>query len=292
MAVVGVFICCYMTGAGLAGGVRIAFASIMFLLAAASARAQQPFVTDDADVTSRGAVHVEVSNEYDWLQRSQFPHLQQNTFNLRVNVGVGAGLELDLDSPLITVVNDPAVLPVTPFGVGDTNFGMKCRIHEEHDGSSAPAVSAALYIEIPTGEPRTGLGSGLTDVWIYAIVQKAIRPSLTLRVNAGYLFAGNTSTGVVGIETVRGHIATMSASVARRLTDAWTLGAEVSGAATSKAGLEREQLQVLVGAMCVLRPALTLDLAVLAGHFTASPRRGVLVGLAIDLLRAPRASNN
>ena len=41
------------------------------------AAAQQPFYTDDAEVTPPGKVHIEVFTEYDWLQPSQAPHLQR-----------------------------------------------------------------------------------------------------------------------------------------------------------------------------------------------------------------------
>src|SRR5207253_10573543 len=76
----------------------------LLLGAPPASRAQQPFYTDDADVTPAGRVHVELFNEYDWLQASQAPHRQQNTFNAKVNYGLGRGVELDLDSPLITIV--------------------------------------------------------------------------------------------------------------------------------------------------------------------------------------------
>ena len=131
-----------------------------------SARAQQPFSTDDADVTPKGWVHVEAFNEYDWLQFSQAPHRRQNTVNMRVNYGLGRGLELDLDSPLITIVNDATASPRRPFGIGDTNFGVKYSLRGEYPDSRAPALTVTVYIETPTGDAATGLGSGLIDVWI------------------------------------------------------------------------------------------------------------------------------
>src|SRR5262249_30778583 len=154
----------------------------------------QPFYTDDADVTARGKAHVEVFNEYDWLPTSQMPHLQQNTFNMKVNYGLGRGLELDLDGPVITIVNDSSVEPERPVGFGDLNFGIKYNFHEEREGSSMPAFTLVSYIELPTGEVSTGLGSGLVDVWIYGVVQKTLAHDFVLHLNGGYLFHGNTST--------------------------------------------------------------------------------------------------
>ena len=78
------------------------------------AAAQQPFYTDDADVTPRGKVHFDFFNEYDWLKAGQAPHQRQNTFNMKMNYGLTDHLELDLDSPLLTIMNDPTGIPRRP----------------------------------------------------------------------------------------------------------------------------------------------------------------------------------
>jgi len=248
-----------------------------------SARAQQPFSTDDADVTPQGWVHVEAFNEYDWLQLSQAPHRRQNTVNMRVNYGLGRGLELDLDSPLITIVNDATASPRRPFGIGDTNFGVKYNLRGEHPDSRAPALTVTAYIETPTGDAAIGLGSGLIDVWMYGVAQKTLAPGVVLRVNGGYLFTGNTSTGVVGITTARGHIATLAGSLMRRVADRLTLGGEVAAAVANEAGPDRAQLQSLFDGSYALRERLTLDVGLIAGRFAASPRVGAQVGFSLDL---------
>ena len=247
------------------------------------ARAQQPFYTDDADVTPRGWVHVEAFNEYDWLQASQAPHLRQNTTSMRVNYGFGRGLEFDLDSPLIVIFNDASTSPRRPFGIGDTNFGVKYNLRAERPGSRAPAFTMTAYIETPTGDKAAGLGSGLTDVWIYGVIQKTVSPKLVLRVNGGYLVTGNTSTGVVGITTARGHIATLAGSLARRINDRVTFGGEIAAAVADQVVRDRAQLQGLVGGNYALRERLTLDAGLIVGHFAASPRAGMQVGFSLDL---------
>ena len=257
----------------------------MFFSISVDARAQQPFSTDDAAVTPKGATHVEVFNEYDWLQPSQLPHRRQNTFNMRANFGLGHGLELDIDSPLLAIANAASTEPATPVGFGDTNFGVKYNFRDESPGSGVPALSAALYIETPTGDPATDLGSGLIDVWAYLVIQKSLNSRTVLRINGGYLFSGNTSTEVVGIETTRGHIVTVGASMVQAVSKRWALGAEVTGAASSNPGLDREQLQFLVGCSYEVREGLALSLAGTTGWFPASPRAGVLVGFAVDLPR-------
>ena len=64
------------------------------------AGAQQPFFTDDTDVTPRGKFHFEFRNEHDLLQHSAFPNLRQNTANFKLNTGILHGLEIGIESPL------------------------------------------------------------------------------------------------------------------------------------------------------------------------------------------------
>jgi len=252
----------------------------LLLLCPASVLAQQPFYTDDAEVTPAGKIHLEVFDEHDWLQRSQSPHLRQNTVNMRVDYGLGKGFELDLDSPLITILNDSTTSVRRAMGIGDTNFGVKYKFRAEKGRS--PGLSLAAYIETPTGDSQTGLGSGLTDTWIYGIVQKTLAPSLVAHLNGGYLFTGNTSTGVVGISKARGHVATMNASVIRAFTRRLDLGAEVAAAVTRNTTLQRAQLQFMVGGNYGIREGLTLDLGILGGYFVASPRFGLQIGFSFD----------
>jgi hypothetical protein len=61
---------------------------VLLLLLAATAHAQQPFVTDNTDTTPKGHFHFEFSNEFDWLQRSAFPNLKQNTADFELDYGI------------------------------------------------------------------------------------------------------------------------------------------------------------------------------------------------------------
>ena len=262
---------------------RTIAAAIVAACSTSAAHAQQPFYTDDADVTPRGKAHVECFNEYDWLQPSQMPHLRQNTFNMKVNYGLGRGLELDLDGPVITIVNDPSVAPQRPVGFGDLDFGIKYNFHQERDGSPAPAFSLVSYIELPTGEVATGLGSGLVDVWVYLVLQKALPRDFVVHLNGGYLFHGNTSTGTIGITTARGHVATFGGSLVRKMNDALALGVDVTAAATRNAALERAQFQMMLGGSYDIVRGFSLDAGVIAGHYTASPRVGLQIGFSWDL---------
>ena len=103
-----------------------------------------------------------------------------------------------------------------------------------------------------------------------------------------YPFAGNTSTGVEGITTTRGHVVTFGASVTRAVTDTVRLGGEITAAATTNFDLDRGQFQVLLGGNLAVRTNLSLDVGILAGHFAASPRYGIQIGVSRDFpLRHP-----
>ena len=47
--------------------------AVLFCLLPLKAAAQQPFFTDDADVTGKGKLHLQFADEYDILQRSLYP---------------------------------------------------------------------------------------------------------------------------------------------------------------------------------------------------------------------------
>jgi hypothetical protein len=261
-------------------GVRRPLLIAWFAFTASTVSAQQPFATDDAGVTDAGVVHLEVFNEFDRLQPALEPHRQQNIVNVRATYGVGRAIELNLDAPFLAVVNKPTV--GNAVGLGDTNIGLKYHWRDEGRGYRHPAMAVAVYVETPTGNATSGLGSGLTDIWVYAVAQKTIRPKVVARGNLGYLFAGNTSTGVEGITTSRGHVVTVGTSLTRQVNEKIRLGGELTAAATTNFDLGRGQLQVLLGGNVAVHKHLSLDVGMIAGHFAASPRYGVQIGFSRD----------
>ncbi len=247
---------------------------------AAPLSAQLPFYTDDPAVTDPGKFHFEFFNEYDALQRPQFPDLRQNTVNGKLNYGLPYGLELDVDAPYLAIFRALGV--ASSGGAGDTDMGIKWEFHKESPGSRVPALGASLYIEFPTGDSRRELGSGLTDYWLNLIAQKSLSDKTRINGNLGYLFAGNTSTGVLGIETARGRVYTGGVSVLHDYTSRLTLGAEVYGAYTDNQNLSRSQLQFMIGGQYTVRNGLSLGFGLLGGKYIASPRIGAQIGFAVD----------
>lgn len=257
-------------------------AALLFFVSLLPSVAQQPFYTDDPSVTEKGKFHFELFNEFDALQRELRPNLRQNTTSYRLNFGLPGNLELDIDNPLLAIFRADGVVPRRSAGFGDTNTGIKWNFHQEKDHSPLPAMSATFYVEFPTGDQRRQLGSGLIDYWLNGIVQKSLRARTKITVNTGILFAGNTSTGLIGIQTTRGHVITFGASLIRKFTEKWELGGEVYGGVTGDLNLAKGQLQFLTGGHYKIRKEFSLDFGVLGGKYVASPRVGVQLGFSVD----------
>ncbi len=256
---------------------------------AAPVRAQLPFYTDDPAVTDPGKWHFEFFNELDALQSSQYPDLRQNTANLKLNYGLPHNLELDVDAPYLSVAR--ATGTQSSNGVGDTNLGVKWNFHKASQNSRLPALAASLYTEFPTGDTHKQLSSGLTDYWLNFIAQKPLSEKTRINANFGYLFAGNTSTGVLGIETTRGHVYTGGLSLLRDFNPRLTLGVEAFGGVTDKSVLGRSQLQFLVGGQYAVRNGLAFTFGLLGGKYAASPRIGAQIGISMDFPEVLRRSD-
>jgi hypothetical protein len=257
--------------------------ALAFLLAASAppARAQQPFVTDDASVTDRGKFHLEFSNEFDLLQPAAFPNLRQNTASFELNYGLLKDVEVGVQAPLIALFNARGAAPRTAFGLGDTRLSVKYNFLKEREGSRRPALAASFGVELPTGNARSRLGSGVTDYVLNAVVQKGLTKRTTWRLNAGVIFSGNALNGAEGVGT-GGPVYTGGSSFVRQFTPRLDLGAEVTGAFAGDSGPAQRQLQAQAGGNYRLRDNLTLDFGVVAGRYDASPRLGGQLGFSLD----------
>ena len=257
------------------------FLLIIFGCSCLPARAQQPFVTDDADVTPRHKLHFEFSNEFDWLQRSAFPSLRQNTADFELDYGLFENVEIGFESPVLTIVNDRSGPFRSATGIGDSNISLKYNFLKEREGSRRPALAIVLNLELPTGDTSRQLGSGLSDFNINGILQKSITKKTVFRFNSGVLFSGNETTGELGLRA-RGLVLTGGASLVRSFTPKLDLGVEVNGARAKNADLGKGRLMFSFGGNYGLSDKMSFDFALVAGRFTASPRVGVQVGISVD----------
>ena len=255
---------------------------LLLCLAAPPIAAQQPFYTDDADVTPARRVHLELSNQYSFLQTSAFPNQRQNALVYQLNYGIRDGLEVSVDSPLVAIINARnTVSPRIPFGAGDTNVAMKWNFRRETDGSRWPALTVAYAVELPTGDTDTQLGSGLTDHRLIAIAQKTLTSATKLRINQGVLFSGNTLTGAVGLRA-RGTVYINGASLIRQFTPRFAAGIEANGAWAVSGSDAKAALQQQAAGKLQVRDNLSIDFGVAVGQFGESPRVSLQLGLSLD----------
>jgi hypothetical protein len=226
-------------------------------------------------------LHFEFSNEFDWLSRSAYPSLRQNTADFEIDYGLFERVEIGIETPLLTIHNDRVTTPQTVSGIGDVNLSLKYNFLTEQEGSKRPALAIAINLELPTGDPSRQLGSGLADFYMNGVVQKSISAKTKLRWNGGVLFSGNETTGVIGIKS-RGTVFTTGGSVVRQMNSRLDLGIELVGAITRNSGLGKSQLQTMLGGNYSLNKNMTFDFGMVAGKHAASPRAGLQLGISID----------
>jgi hypothetical protein len=243
--------------------------------------AQMPFYTDDPSITPIRTVHIEIFDEYDGLQSSQFPDERQNTANFKINYSPLSNLELDLDVPYLNIQRAPG--RESSQGVGDTNVGAKWTLPADRSQPLGMSYAVSFYVEFPTGDAAQELGSGLTDYWLNLALQKPLTEATRINANLGILFAGNTSTGVVGIQTRRGQVYTGGLSILHDVSSRLTLGTELYGGISDGAGHDKTQLQAMAGGQFSVRDGVSLSFGVLGGKYGATPRLGGQVGIAVDL---------
>ncbi|HVF47862.1 MAG TPA: transporter [Pyrinomonadaceae bacterium] len=241
---------------------------------------QQPFLTDDTDVTEKGKFHLEIINEFDLLQRTSRPLRYQNATRATIAYGVAENVEVSVASVFLTVRSGEA--PRTAAGVGDTTIAVKYNLLKEKEDSKLPAMTVSGYVQTPTGDSNRGLGSGVFDYGIIGIAQRTYRSKNVVRLNAGILFSGNTQTGALGIVAVRGRVYTGGISYVRSVNDRLQLGAELTGAVTGRFELSRGQLQPQFGGNYQIRKNTTVDFGLIVGRFAASPRAGLQIGFSHD----------
>lgn len=264
---------------------RIVFTVVLFICLfslSSLTKAQQPFLTDDADVTDKGKFHFEISSEFDKLPSSSFPVKYQNGLIATLDYGLAKNVEISVSGNFLTLINKQIDSLRYIGGAGDTTLSAKYNFLHEHKKSRLPALAIIGFVQFPTGDASRALGSGVTDYGFYGAAQKTYKEKTVVRVNAGYLFAGNTLNGAEGISLVKGKVFTGGASVVRKINEKLQLGAEITGSVTNKFQLSAGQLQSQFGGNYSLSKKLTLDFGVIAGHFAASPRFGAQIGISVD----------
>lgn len=243
---------------------RPGFVLLLLALGAATAKAQQPFVTDNSDVTPKRKFHLQIGNEYDILQRSSYPALRQNTASFELDYGLFEDVEIGFSVPLITILNSHIVTPKNVSGLSDSTLHLKYNFHKERENSRIPALTISAIIQFSTGDVTKQLGSGLTDYYINGILQKSVTPKTTFRLNGGILFAGNEQSGALGIKA-HGRVFTAGGSLVKQFSPKLQLGVELTGALQNNFQLGKGQLQAMFGGNYQCKKNASFDFGIIGG---------------------------
>ena len=235
-----------------------------FAVLSSAADAQAPLATDDAAVTPPQGWHVELFQQHAELPVSALPAGTQDTSVVAVAWGLVPRLEVGFDVPWIAIHGNGTVA-----GGGDLDLTAKWQLHPAKDARS-PAFALALGVELPTGDPDRGLGSGVTDVDLTLIAERRIAPAIVLHGNLGLQFAGNTLTGAVG-SSDRGKVLAGGVSLTADLTPRWQFVSETTGyQGRSPDGKDRE-LRLLAGLVFAHSPRWSFACSVQHGWLQSPP---------------------
>lgn len=148
--------------------VSLGSAAVLALaLAAGSASAGPPFITDDPEPVDLG--HWEIYA----FSAGAFEHSASTGVgpSLEVNYGAAPNLQLHLIANLS--YDNPSGTP-KQFGLGDTELGFKYRFITPGDKDWFPQVGIFPLLELPTGQAKRGLGAGYTQAFLPVWIQKDI----------------------------------------------------------------------------------------------------------------------
>lgn len=258
-----------MTGRRRAGAVLALAAGL-----AASARAQAPFVTDDAGTTPARRLHLELFAVGSDLPDADHPASAQRTLVSSLALGLSGSVEIGFDWPWIGIRSDGAG---DVAGGGDLNLYLKWRWLEP--AGRRPALALVGAVEMPTGDESKGLGSGVRDETLNAVAEWTGVHGLDLRANLGVVFAGNSLTGRVGL-TSDSRIGTIGLSVTAE-RERFAVGGELSGAVGRLLGERTREVRVQAGTRLALGRRWALGLALQRGWYAAPPWQAAL-GVIVD----------
>jgi hypothetical protein len=220
---------------------RILFASLILLLGAGSAVAQQrPLLTEDPETIGAGRVLVEGGVEYDDDAVYPVSGLRGNLWRLPllgVSIGVSSIAEIQIDrasfSRLSITSRSRAPLSdlVTATGSSTTDaddliIGTKVRIAGET--SSRPAFGFRFATKLPNAGNESGLGLDTTDFFATVLAGKTTQ---SVRI------VGNIGLGILSDPTNgqrQNDVLLYGVSFARAITNAAEVVGEVTGRANTR----------------------------------------------------------
>lgn len=217
---------------------------VLTLAFASGVRAQQrPLVTEDPETIGAGRVLLEAGLDYG--RGVEYPASGLTGQLLRVpvigiSIGISSIAELQFDGGLynrltITERNPAAPLAGMLTATGDTTSNVEdlvvsTKIRVAPETAARPSFGVRFATKLPNASNESGLGLDTTDFFASVLVGKTVRSVRTV-VNVGLGILGDPTRG-----DRQNDVVTYGFSLARALTNAAEIVAEVNGRIDTRAG--------------------------------------------------------
>jgi hypothetical protein len=248
---------------------------------------QRPLLTEDPEPIGVGRILIEGGTEFSRAQKYPASGLEGRLLRLPlvgVSIGISQIAELQIDTSLYDSLSitsrtaAPLSNLVTVSGdrtrdTGDVMIGTKIRLLAE--GVGRPAFAFRFATKLPNASNESGLGLDTTDFYASLLVAKTVQ-SVRIVANGGL---GLLPDPVVGNR--QNDVVTYGLSLARAMTDASELVAEVNGRVSMRAsgpfpGTETRG-QVALGGRYT-HGSIRFDAKLFFGIQDVDPRIGVAAG--------------
>jgi len=128
------------------------------------------FQADDAMTTPPDHFEIDIANLYSRVKGDTSGALT----SLEVDYGVANRLEFHLYAPF--AFDRRVGMAHTQYGYGDTELGIKYRFIDQVENGWWPAIATFPEIELPTGDARSGLGTGYAHGFLPLWLQRDFGP--------------------------------------------------------------------------------------------------------------------
>jgi hypothetical protein len=240
--------------------------SFLFAIAAGTARAAPPLITEDTGTQGKGGAQFELTVEQPRDTRSGVTYRGTETSAV-LNYGLAENIDLQVVQPYLRVTEESAAGRTVTEGALDTRFNLKWRFHER-DKFSLALIPGIL---IPTG--KAGLSTERVNAGVKLVGSYEPEP-FALHADIGYRHVDN----VLGL---REDLYQASASLHYTYHSTLKLVADYSVENTLDPGPSSYVRYSTLGAIWIFSPSVGIGCGVKLGHGEFAIERTYLCGMGV-----------
>ncbi len=228
----------------------------------------RPSVSTSTVTVPPGALQIESGVEYTRSRLSSGQNEQQFLVDVLLRTGITSRLEARLDMNPLVWLKDAD----TNIGFGDLTLSVKYRFFDSPEGSRWPSLGVLPFVKLPTA--RSPIGSERVDFGCTALATFELPWQLSLDANVGLGGLGQSQGAAFLLQE------TVSASLARQLTDRWAMYGELFYASPSERG-SRDVVGFDTGVQFLVLRRVVLDMAAQVARGTPGPDFAIRAGLSV-----------